>query len=178
MVHLRTMRAGDLPLVRRWLGAPHVATWFLAGSTLQEELEDIRQGVTGEQETEQLVVLDDGEPIGWCQWYLCAIAPDWAHDVGAGPGDAGIDYAIGEASKVGRGAGTQLVAALVQAVRSAHPRCTIVSDPDARNVASRRVLEKNGFILERVVALASEPTDDPMAIYRLAPQAAGDFRLG
>jgi RimJ/RimL family protein N-acetyltransferase len=44
-----------------------------------------------------------------------------------------------------------------------------MSDPDAGNVASRRVLEKNGFRLVDVRPVASEPTDDPMAIYRLPP---------
>ncbi len=34
-------------------------------------------------------------------------------------------------------------------------------------MASRRVLEKNGFRLIDVTALASERTDDPVAIYRL-----------
>jgi RimJ/RimL family protein N-acetyltransferase len=43
-----------------------------------------------------------------------------------------------------------------------------MSDPDERNTASRRVLEKNGFRLVAVRSLPSEPTDDPMAIYRLA----------
>jgi len=43
-----------------------------------------------------------------------------------------------------------------------------MADPDERNVASRRVLEKNGFELVAVKAIPSEPTDDPMAIYRLA----------
>ena len=116
------------------------------------------------------MVLDEDAPVGWCQWYLCGVDPVWARDVGAAPDDAGIDYAIGEAPRLRRGVGTQLVAALVHLVHSVHPACDIVSDPDARNVPSRRVLEKNGFALERIASLPSEPTDDPMAIYRLAAQ--------
>jgi RimJ/RimL family protein N-acetyltransferase len=43
-----------------------------------------------------------------------------------------------------------------------------VVEPDAANVASRRVLERNGFELVDVRPLAFELNDHPMAIYRLA----------
>ena len=88
-------------------------------------------------------------------------------DAGAEPGDVGVDYAIGEPDFVGRGLGTSLVGTLVRRVRDERPDVAFVSDPDARNLASRRVLEKNGFQLVRIAALASEPSDDPMAVYRL-----------
>jgi aminoglycoside 6'-N-acetyltransferase len=78
-----------------------------------------------------------------------------------------VDYAIGEPARVGRGVGTEVIAALVGVVRAARPGCGIVADPDARNPASRRVLEKNGFQLVAVKEMDSEPTDDPMAVYRL-----------
>jgi aminoglycoside 6'-N-acetyltransferase len=168
MVQLRSMRGDDLSRVGRWLRVPHVARWFLAGSSAEDELEDIARSIAGEQDTSMLMVLEEGKPIGWCQWYPCMVDPEWARDLGAGPDDVGIDYAIGDPARLGRGVGTQLVAALVDAVRAAHPGCDIVSDPDARNLASRRVLEKNGFTLERVAPIPSEPTLDPMAVYRLA----------
>jgi aminoglycoside 6'-N-acetyltransferase len=167
MVELRPMQLGDLALVERWLSEPHVARWFLAGSSLDAELEDIRLSVTGRQATHMLVVLDDGEPVGWCQWYLCEVDPEWAAEVGAAPGDVGVDYAIGEPVRVGGGVGTALVAALVSSVRAAQPGCGIVADPDAENHASRRVLEKNGFSFVAVKTMNSEPSDEPMAIYRL-----------
>ena len=83
------------------------------------------------------------------------------------PGEAGIDYAIGDPAQISRGVGTELIAALVAEVRRHHPGAGILADPDARNAASRRVLEKNGFGLVAVRPVASEPTGDPMAIYRL-----------
>jgi aminoglycoside 6'-N-acetyltransferase len=167
MVELRPTQLDDLPLVEHWLGEPHVARWFLAGSSLDEELEDIRLSVTGVQPTHMLVALQDDEPIGWCQWYLCADSAEWAAEIGAAPGDVGIDYAIGDAARVGSGVGTELIAALVARVRDAHPGCGIVADPDAHNIASRRVLEKNGFGLVAIKTMESEPSDDPMAVYRL-----------
>ena len=161
------MESGDLELVERWLGEPHVARWYLAGTSLEEELADIRQSARGSQPVHLLLVLDDGAPIGWCQWYPCEVDVAWAADMGAGPGDCGIDYAIGDPTRVGHGVGTALIAALVALVRSARPGCDIVSDPEAGNVGSRRVLEKNGFELVAVKTMDSEPSDAPMAIYRL-----------
>lgn len=161
------MEPADLALVERWLGEPHVARWFLAGSSLEAELRDIRSSIASTQPVHMYVVCHDGDPVGWCQWYPCSLDPAWAADMGAAPGDCGIDYAIGDPIHVGRGVGTQLVATLVRLVHSSRPGCGIVADPAERNAASRRVLEKNGFELVGVTSMDSEPTRDPMAIYRL-----------
>ncbi|HEX4160950.1 MAG TPA: GNAT family N-acetyltransferase, partial [Acidimicrobiales bacterium] len=96
MVTLRPMGVDDLALVERWLGEPHVARWYLAGSSLEAELEDIGGNVAEGSGTHMLVVLHDGEPVGWCQWYLCSVDAAWAADMDAGPDDVGVDYAIGE----------------------------------------------------------------------------------
>jgi aminoglycoside 6'-N-acetyltransferase len=165
------MRLDDLALVERWLTEPHVARWYLAGSSLAHELEDIGRSVAGDQPVELLVALDGDRPIGWCQWYRCGDDPEWAAEIGAGDEDVGIDYAIGEPDCVGRGLGTEVIAALVRLVRAERPACAVTADPEAHNLASRRVLEKNGFELVAVKPMASEPTDDPMAIYRLNADA-------
>ncbi len=162
------MRGEDLALVEHWLSEPHVARWYLAGSTLEQEIGDVRDSVEGRQPVHALVAFHGESAIGWCQWYLCAVDPAWAADVAAGPGDVGIDYAIAVPELVGHGVGTQLVGDLVRLVRAQHPGCAVLADPDERNTASRRVLEKNGFELVAVRSLPSEPTDDPVAIYRLA----------
>jgi aminoglycoside 6'-N-acetyltransferase len=169
-MQLRTMATTDLELVAAWLGEPHVARWYLVGSTVQRELEDLRLCIAGVEPTEPLMVVDRGRPIGWCQWYLCDSYPEHAAAVGALPGEVGIDYAIGDPNCIGVGLGTVLVSALVAHARSHHPRAGVITDPEAANVASRRVLEKNGFHLVEVRPVMSEPTTDPMAIYRLSAE--------
>jgi RimJ/RimL family protein N-acetyltransferase len=165
---LRNMTTADLALVRAWLGKPHVSRWYLSGYSIDGELEDLRQSVGGEQPTEALIVLGGDHPIGWCQWYRCSDYPAHASGVGAQPGDVGIDYAIGDVTGTGRGVGTALIAALVGHVRERCPQAGVIANPDAANIASRRVLEKNGFELLGVHPVASEPSPEPMAIYRLA----------
>ncbi|MCV7235733.1 GNAT family N-acetyltransferase [Mycobacterium branderi] len=166
---LRKMQLADLDIVRAWLSTPEVARWYLPGSTIDRELEDLRRSIAGEQPTEVLVVVEQNEPIGWCQWYLCGAYPDHAAALGAEPEDAGIDYAIGEPGRRQNNLGTAVVAALVAHVRKHHPSAGIIADPEATNIASRKVLEKNGFQLVDERPVASEPTPAPMAIYRLAP---------
>jgi aminoglycoside 6'-N-acetyltransferase len=160
------MVEADLALVETWLHESHVARWYLHGSTLDEELEDLRLSVGAGQPTEVLVVEGDGRPIGWCQWYRCDDYPDYAADIGAAAGDVGIDYALGDSTVVGHGLGTALIAALVDHVRIRYPHAGVVADPEASNSASRRVLEKNGFGLVDVRIVASDAVAEPMAIYR------------
>lgn len=167
---LRPMQAADLDVVRTWLSEPEVARWFLVGSTIEDEVEDLRRCIIGEEPTEALIVAEPDQAIGWCQWYLCRDYPDHANGVGAGPGDVGIDYAIGDPTRRGTGAGSALIVALVTYIRQRHPLAGILADPEASNGASRRVLEKNGFQLLDERPVASEPTRAPMAIYRLPPE--------
>jgi aminoglycoside 6'-N-acetyltransferase len=170
MLRLRGMETADLDLVAAWMDEPQVARWFLIASTIEEEIEGLRRCLLGGEPTEVLVITDHDQPIGWCQWYLCREYPEHAEGVGAGPDDIGIDYAIGDPTRRGIGLGTALIAELVSYIRRQHRNAGIIADPEASNVASRRVLEKNGFTLLAVRPVASEPTPAPMAIYRLRPE--------
>ena len=49
----------------------------------------------------------------------------------------------------------------------------VVTIVDAANMASRRVLEKNHFVLADTRPVATEPSDAPMAIYRLTSLVPG-----
>jgi RimJ/RimL family protein N-acetyltransferase len=170
---LRRMTVADLVLVRAWLGAPHVARWYLSAATVEAEVDELRLCVELEEPTEALLVSQGARPIGWCQWYRCSDYPEHAAGVAAGPDDIGIDYAIGEVESTARGIGTALIAALVGHVRERHPLAGVIADPEAANIASRRVLEKNGFELLSEGPVSSEPTTAPMAIYRLAAPGEG-----
>lgn len=164
------MRLADLGQVSARLAEPHVARWFLSGSTVEDELDDLRRAITGEEPTHELVVQADGRDIGWCQWYRCADYPAHAEATQAPPpDDAGIDYAIGDPACLGHGLGTALIARLVNHIRATHPAAGVIADPEAANLPSRRVLEKNQFVLLAERQLPTEPTNALMAIYRLPP---------
>jgi aminoglycoside 6'-N-acetyltransferase len=177
MISLRPMTLDDLPLVRRWLDQPHVARWWLSGTTATAELDSYAEAIRGDDPTVMLIASSAGEPVGFGQRYAWSDYPKDADGVGARPGDCGIDYALGEAAVVGSGVGTELVAALVAEVRRHYPDAGIVADPEATNHASRRVLEKNGFVLVAERPVPSELVDTPMAIYRLGAPGETVVRL-
>lgn len=165
------MTIEDLPAIDRWLREPHVARWWTPETTADTEVDKFRQRVETPGPTAMCTVELDGTPIGWCQWYRWDDFPAEAEAGGAGGGEVGADYAIGEPAWIGRGTGTAMIAALVDYVRARHPGAGLVIAPEAGNIASRRVLEKNGFRLDAVRPIATEPHTRPMAIYRLASAA-------
>ncbi len=170
LVTLRPMALADLAKVGAWLRAPHVARWWTPESTAERALEELRLRLVegAGSATKLCMVLIDGEPAGWCQWYRWGDYPDEAKAMDVRDDEVGADYAIGVTGLLGRGFGTAMIAALVAEVRRHHPGAGLVIAPEAANIPSRRILEKNGFRLESVRALATEPHDRPMAVYRLA----------
>jgi aminoglycoside 6'-N-acetyltransferase len=168
VVNLRAMAEDDLVLVARWLHQPHVARWW---SEPDADLAAMGRCLRGEADpgTRLLVVTAGGRPVGWAQWYRWDDDAGEAAAMGARPGEVGLDYAIGEPSATGRGWGRRMIAALVGEVRRELPGAGFLVGPDARNRPSRAVLERHGFVLVAVRPVVTEPTDDPVALYRLAP---------
>ena len=175
LVTLRPMTLADLTTVGNWLRQPHVARWWTPESTAEQALETLRAHLEegAGAATKLCLVSIDGQPAGWCQWYRWGDYPAEATAVDAQDGEVGADYAIGNADLLGCGFGTAMIAALISEVRRHHPGAGMVIAPEAANVPSRRILEKNGFRLESVRPLATERHDRPMAVYRLA-SADGD----
>jgi aminoglycoside 6'-N-acetyltransferase len=163
------MTEADLPAVEAWLRLPHVARWWTPDTTAEAVIAFYRGRLSqdGEPTMHLLTISLDSTPVGWCQWYRWADWPAEAEAIGTREGEIGIDYAIGDRARIGRGLGTALIAALVGEVRRHHPGAGIVAAPNAANTPSRRVLEKNGFHLVAVRPLATQASDAPMAIYRL-----------
>src|SRR5260370_32050115 len=147
MLSLEPMRTTDLNLVTAWLDAPEVARWYLVGSTIAKEIDELRRCIVGVEPTGVLLVVERGKPIGWCQWYLCRDYPEHAREVGAEPADAGIDYAIGDPTRHREGLGTEMIATLVTHIRQRHPRAGVIPDPEASTTASRRGMETTGIPL-------------------------------
>ena len=60
------LKLSDLPLMHRWLNAPHVARWWYAeGSTYPEVEETYVPCIEGRDPTEPYLILYDGLPLGY-----------------------------------------------------------------------------------------------------------------
>jgi len=169
------MTMADLGVFERWLHEPHFARWFLPDSTIEAELASNRSAIRGDEPTAVLIAGLDGADIGWCQWYRWWDYEEEAVEYGALPGEVGIDYGIGEPERIGHGIGTRLIAALLAHLRDAAPDASILVGPSAANVASCRVLEKNGFSLVDIRSMPGEPNASPLALYRLERDSVRDL---
>jgi aminoglycoside 6'-N-acetyltransferase len=139
------MSAADLPLVRGWLAAPHVAQWW--GDP------DEQFGLVGEDldqpAMDQFVVTIDGRPFAYLQCYDQTAWPD--NGLGIHPsGTRGIDQFIGEPDMTGRGHGSFFIRAFIVAlIKAGTPR--VLTDPHPANARAIRAYEKAGFRKDRMV---------------------------
>lgn len=177
-ITFRPMTGDDLVLFESWLHRPHFARWFLADSTIEAELESNRAAITGVDPTQVLIVEFGCRDIGWAQYYRWWDYPEEGGKYGALPDELGIDYGIGEADLIGIGVGTRLIAGLVELLDAVAPGASILVGPSAANVASCRVLEKNGFEFVDVRDMPGEPNASPLALYRLSGRSPSSVTRG
>src|SRR5690606_45616 len=129
----------DLPLLRRWLGEPHVEEWW---GDPEKGIDEIRQAMD-EISVEPLIVELDGKAIAYLQSYdphLEDDHPDRAQRVEA----LGLDIPIGDPEMVGKGHGSAIIRQFCrQLFEEGAPRRVI--DPDPRNVRAIQAYAKAGF---------------------------------
>ena len=99
------LKSSDLPLMHRWLNAPHVARWWYAdGSTYPEVEETYVPCIEGRDPTEPYLILYNGLPIGYVQAYRISDDPDYARLVEV-ENSAGVDMFVGKRSSCIGGSG-------------------------------------------------------------------------
>lgn len=178
----RLLARSDLPLLGRWIAAPHVQPWWREPADAASVEAAYGPAIDGPDPTELFVVQVDGWPIGFIQRCLLRDNSDYREALspaGIDPDAATIDYLIGDPALVGQGLGSQLIVTFVADTWVRHPDVdSIVVAVQADNVASWRALEKAGF--RRVwsgVVDSGHPSDDGDShVYQLrraSPSTAG-----
>ncbi|MDA9547258.1 aminoglycoside 6'-N-acetyltransferase [Bradyrhizobium sp. USDA 3397] len=145
----RPMTAADMPLIRRWLDAPHVAEWWHDPETLE-----FVGGDLDHPDLAQFIVSRDGRPFAYLQCYRLG---DWHVSFGPQPvGTRGLDQFIGEADMLGRGHGSAFIRAFIdQLFARGVPR--IVIDPSPSNARAIRAYEKAGFVPQHEIVTPDGP---------------------
>ncbi|MGW6271522.1 GNAT family N-acetyltransferase [Streptomyces sp. NPDC055060] len=164
MITWRRLAEPDFPLLRRWLAQPHVARWWNHETSPEAVARDFGPAARGEEASEDLLILLDGEPVGLVQRYrfadYTADLAELADQVEIPPEALSLDYLIGDPARVGQGLGPRMIEAVVRATWTDHPRATAVLVPvHTGNRPSWRALEKAG--LRRIADVSLEP-DNPI----------------
>jgi methyltransferase (TIGR00027 family) len=142
VLSLRPLERGDLPVLGEWLAAPHVYPWWLEASDPESVA---REYAPGNRDAQRWIIELDGESLGMIQRYRLADSPEWERAVKVA-GGAGIDYLIGDATKVGKGVGSVAIRMFTQQIFADWPDVyTVVAVPQQANRASWRALDKAGY---------------------------------
>ncbi len=149
---------GDLELLCAWLNAPHVRRWYGQGSSYEAVVEKYAPRIEGRSATASFLILYAGTPVGYIQTYMITDYPEYARDVGADEGTAGLDIFIGEAQYMHRGLGAHILRRFMREIvfaRSGVAACMV--GPEPANTAAIRAYEKAGMRHLRTVDVLGEP---------------------
>jgi len=136
----RPVERRDLPLLRRWLEAPHAREWW--GDDVAASLAEIEEAIDSIS-TEPLIVELGGRAIAYLQSYDPHLEDD--HPYGDQPfGTLGLDITIGPPELLGQGHGSAIIRQFAEELFSeGAPR--LVIDPDPDNLRAIRAYAKAGF---------------------------------
>ena len=103
------MEPKHYPLLRKWLGEPHMQEWW---GEPEEELGFIRDMVEGRDTTRPFLIALDGTPVGYVQYWFIGhhqnaewiAGHPWLAEL---PADTvGVDLSIGDAGQLSQGIGS------------------------------------------------------------------------
>lgn len=148
-IAFRPLTRGDFSLLAAWLSRPHVEPWWREPYDLDSIEARYGPCVDGIDPTELHVILLDGHPVGFLQWYRVADNPTWRAAIeGTGVGDdaAGMDYLLGDETLLGHGLGPRVLRQFLDEVLRRYPEiATVALSVGKGNRRSWRALEKLGF---------------------------------
>lgn len=147
LIRFEPVEHRHLPLLDRWLHAPHMREWW---GEPEEELAMIRDMIEGRDTSRPFLIVLEGEPVGYIQyWYVghhqneswLEKAP-WLREL---PADTvGVDLSIGDPAKLSQGIGSRALKAFAEKlVADGHE--SIIVDPDPANLRAVRAYTKAGF---------------------------------
>ncbi|MBO3089664.1 GNAT family N-acetyltransferase [Cellulomonas dongxiuzhuiae] len=145
----------DMPTLHAWCTARGTAFWGLSHLSV-DELRETYAVVDAMTHHHALLVRIDGTPVALVQAYEPALDPvGKVYDVQ--PGDLGAHVLIGaRPPRAVAGYAPRLVREMARVLADRTGATRIVGEPDARNVAVLRVLERAGFTLGPEVDLPTK----------------------
>ena len=159
----RGMTMDDLPLLYRWMQAPHVLEWWWGGIAPSYEVVAEKYGprIRSEEPTDPYIMLSLDRPIGYIQTYMIRDYPEYAALVDTDDGAAGVDLFIGEEDYLHKGLGSHILRAFLRdIVFSVGDATSCIIGPSEANRIAIRAYEKAGFRYLKTVPSPNEPTPE------------------
>jgi len=156
-ISFRALRASDLPMLREWLGRPHVAEWWGAAPDDAEVEADYAPMLADGSTERSYIALLDGAPLGYIQSYVVMGSGGgwWANE--RDPGARGIDQFLASADQLNRGLGSRMVRAFVDRLFEDPAVTKVQTDPSPRNCRAIRSYRHAGFDVQAEVTTPDGP---------------------
>ena len=147
LLQFRRFEPADVPMVHRWLNAPHVRPWFGGEHSLEDVAEEYAEFLDPDQPIRAYIIVYDGRSIGWLNWERFGDSPAFQAQYGVeDPDSVNCDMLIGEADVAHRGWGATILREFLRRIVFVHPHVTsCIIDPVPDNSFAIRMYEKAGF---------------------------------
>lgn len=162
-IGFRAMTMDELPLMHRWMQAPHVLEWWFGGSAPSYEVVAEKYGprTRSEEPNDPYIILSGDRPIGYIQTYMIRDYPEYAALVETDEGAAGVDLLIGETDYQHKGLGSHILRAFLRGiVFGAGDATSCIIGPSETNRIAIRAYEKAGFRFFKTIPSSNEPTPE------------------
>jgi RimJ/RimL family protein N-acetyltransferase len=159
-VGFRRLEASDLPMIHRWPHIPHVARWWYEDTGPYEKVaRHYSAYIEGEEPFEPYLILHDGRPVGYVQWYRVSEDEEYGELVGIEDA-AGIDLFIGERDLLYRELGPLVIRRFIEDIVFGEESVeTCIIDPEPENRAAIRAYEKVGFSYSKSADTSGGPVN-------------------
>lgn len=137
----------QLPLVHRWMHAPHAERWWARNRTVDDVIAQYTPAITGEIPIHAVMVAYDAAPIGIVEWMRFRHFPKLMRAYGVDDPDAvSCGVLIGEEAFAHHGLCAPMICRFLREVPFRDPSCrACFIDPECGNVSAIRAYEKAGF---------------------------------
>ena len=148
-LRFRPLELEQLPLLHRWMHAPHAERWWARkhNRSVEDVIAEYAPSIAGEIPIHSLLVAYDAAPIGLVEWIRLGYFPSLMRTYRVDDPDAvSCGVLIGEESFAHHGLGGPMICRFLREVAFRDPRCTsCFIDPESDNLSAIRAYEKAGF---------------------------------
>lgn len=136
------MMLEDLPLLFRWMSAPHVKPWWNTEANWEEFRVNYTQNIH-DPKVFPFIVNYNNFPIGYINYWFVEDDPNFINLYP--PETIGTDQLIGEFEFIGKGHGSAFIKSFTDELLSKKKASIIITDPDLENKAAIGAYLKAGF---------------------------------